>query len=242
MNQQESNARLGAGKNNKSLTDELFRKPIGLEEWPSFYQLTELDDPDPHYYKGWKDGVLQPAFHWCYFAEITAPRYHPFRTSILVKDLDGFEHPIIFYVYDEIPGFPHPFAPAFQAGYTIAILYAERKVFMDSTEGIRQENEEFKVFKCSLQSLYDEHRKLELPSKECFWCGKRDGTKLSFCGKCKLACYCGTECQMLHWKKVHKGLCHDMKLLKNLLVLLKQPFRRFSSFSMLNSVLQKSFY
>ncbi len=203
-------------------------------KWPSFHELTEEEEPHVHYYTGWEEGVLVPAFHWCYVAEITAPQYHPLRPSPLVKDHTGKEHPIVFYISDDLARSHKPFQE-FKVGYTIAILYAKRKQLMDLSEGIRQENTEFKIFKCSLEKLIQESKKLELSSKECFACGKKD-VKLLTCGKCKLVWYCGTDCQKSHWKHVHKSLCEDMKLLKNLVLLLTKPFQEFSSFKALESM------
>ena len=202
---------------------------MNSKEWPSFYQLTEYESPHVHYFNGWDSDCLTPAFHWCYLAEITEPRYHPFRTSVIVKDNVGTEHPIIFYYYDEIPGFRNPFAPKFKVGHTIAILYAERKTFMDLSEGIRQESEEFKVFPCSLEKLLFEIKNVSLKDS-CYSCGKKD-LKLSVCGNCKLSSYCGKDCQKRHWNFVHRDLCQYMKLLDTLVVLMKKPFQSHYSFS-----------
>ncbi|KAL0489408.1 ubiquitin carboxyl-terminal hydrolase [Acrasis kona] len=39
----------------------------------------------------------------------------------------------------------------------------------------------------------------------CANCGKKDVK--SRCSQCKFACYCSKECQVSHWKKVHKSEC-----------------------------------
>ena len=51
------------------------------------------------------------------------------------------------------------------------------------------------------------YRKRELPldtKKSCSWCGNQK--KLQVCSGCKVARYCGTQCQKAH-RKEHKGLC-----------------------------------
>lgn len=204
-----------------------------LKDWPSFFELTEHYDPSTFYYTGWDEGILTPRIHWCYFAEITMANYHPFRPSVLVKDRDGNEHPIIFYLDngEVLPGYPHDF----KVGHTLALLYPSRKMFMDMSEGIRLEDTDYKIFKCSRKQLMIESKKLESGSgsvKGCSSCGKND-LKLSACGRCKLVWYCGQDCQLNHWKEVHQGLCPDMKLLKILIALLKTPFDGFTRFSLL---------
>ena len=119
----------------------------------------------------------------------------------------------------------------------MAILYAEKKYFMDSSQGIRMEDYNFKVFKCSLPKLIEVGKKLE-PSatKDCHKCGKKQGepgVQLLGCGKCKLAFYCSKECQASHWRDVHRGLCGDMTLLKRLVLLLHSPFADWTSFHQL---------
>lgn len=83
----------------------------------------------------------------------------------------------------------------------MAILYAERKTFMDMTEGIRLEDMNFKVFKCSLRDLQSESKKLH--ANQCYGCQKKND-KFLRCGKCRIAMYCSKDCQVDHWK-LHKG-------------------------------------
>jgi len=44
--------------------------------------------------------------------------------------------------------------------------------------------------------------------KACYRCSSLESvtTKFKFCGRCKEACYCSTECQRLHWKE-HRITC-----------------------------------
>jgi hypothetical protein len=208
------------------------KMPMERENFPSFYELSEIDQPYLEYYSGWDTGYLQPKFNWCYFAEITLTNYHPFRPSIIVKDWKGKEHPIIFYL-DDVPGLSNPFFPGeqFKVGQTICLLYAERKTFMDLSEGIRKEDSDFYIFKCALDQLIKVASMIQSRAG-CLSCGK-DNIKLLQCGKCKLAAYCGKECQKTDWK-VHKNICPDMPMLKKLMELLKSRFEEFCSFQRLN--------
>jgi len=43
----------------------------------------------------------------------------------------------------------------------------------------------------------------------CANCGGGDAKKLQACGRCKVAKYCGVECQKANWKH-HKGMCKQM--------------------------------
>ncbi|KAK7707763.1 hypothetical protein SLS63_013683 [Diaporthe eres] len=62
-----------------------------------------------------------------------------------------------------------------------------------------------------------EHYKPETPRTfcelSCYHCGKIEadlGKKLSRCARCKVASYCGQDCQKAHWK-AHKPSCFDHK-------------------------------
>lgn len=80
----------------------------------------------------------------------------------------------------------------------MVILYAEKKVYDDGRQGIRQENlDTCAVFRAPLKKVQQEAHKLldnadacavqEL--EECFSCAKKI-ENLSRCSKCKLAKYC----------------------------------------------------
>ena len=206
---------------------------IGLEEskvCPSFADLTDLNDPSVYYFKGWDTGYLKPAMNWCYLAEIETPDYHPFRPSAFVKDCRGERHPVIFYLDQGDLLFAQN-KLNFQAGHTMALLYAEKKTFMDLSQGVRFEELEFcKVFKCTLSTLVQESKKVN--TEACYMCGKQE-SRLLRCGKCKVSLYCGKDCQTTHWK-THKLLCTDMKILRNLVDLVHSPFKRAVSFNSLS--------
>ena len=43
-----------------------------------------------------------------------------------------------------------------------------------------------------------------------YFCRSDDASQLKFCGTCRMACYCGAECQQGDWK-VHKLLHREIK-------------------------------
>ncbi len=86
-----------------------------------------------------------------------------------------------------------------QPGNTMAILYAERKTFLDLSEGVREEDlDSCYIFKANIQDVFNEANKLlkdaDLRSSknlvlECFGCGLKTD-KILRCSNCHLAKYC----------------------------------------------------
>jgi hypothetical protein len=60
--------------------------------YPSFEALTDENDPSMDYYDGWDVGCVEPSRNWCYLAD------HPMRPSALVRDREGKEHLIVYYL------------------------------------------------------------------------------------------------------------------------------------------------
>ncbi|SMQ53184.1 unnamed protein product [Zymoseptoria tritici ST99CH_3D7] len=52
--------------------------------------------------------------------------------------------------------------------------------------------------------------------KKCEFCGEAgsEETVLQACGRCRITLYCDRECQVLHWKKVHKKECKGKAKMK----------------------------
>ena len=197
---------------------------IGLEEsiyCPSFDDLSDEYEPRILY--------LAANFNWCYLAEVVKDMGYS-RPLALVKDLDGEQHLIAFYL-DNTTSRQVLESMRFNTGETIALLYPQRKTFLDGQKGIRVETPDYKVFKCSRSTLVAESQKFQ--SNACFACGK-ENEKLSRCGKCKIAAYCGKECQTSHWS-IHKSLCPDQKVLKNLVNLIKSPMTEKYTFKKLET-------
>lgn len=194
--------------------------------FPPYCLLSNINDPSMIYYE-FKGYSCTPKLNWCFLAEMEGP-FHFSRPSSILKTRYGESTRVVFY-HDN---YEVPFTFSFndlQKGYTIAILYGEWKTFMDMTDGIRQEDlDSVYVFKMSLKNLLKES-KLHL-KQCCFVCGETD--KLSRCSKCQFAFYCGKDCQKSHWN-THKHVCRDMKVLKNLMESIQNPFNGFLSFKQL---------
>ncbi len=86
-----------------------------------------------------------------------------------------------------------------ESGNTMAILYAERKTFLDLSEGVREENlDSCYIFKSNIQDVFKEANKLlkdadlrsaNISQLECFGCGIKTD-KILRCANCHLAKYC----------------------------------------------------
>ena len=58
---------------------------------------------------------------------------------------------------------------------------------------------------CSQEQL---NRLLDVTGKACHGCGKlSNGAKFNHCKTCKMAAYCGHECQLEHWRRAHRAEC-----------------------------------
>ncbi|ETM01303.1 hypothetical protein L917_02093 [Phytophthora nicotianae] len=77
------------------------------------------------------------------------------------------------------------------------------------------------VLKCSSQALAFElcqlrHNKYMENGMLCAACGDPPyfGEGLSACGACKAVKYCSSDCQRVHWKRVHRHMCKQTSLLR----------------------------
>lgn len=217
--------------------------------YPTFELLSHVRKPSENYYKDDGKDMLEPTRNWCYLADITMPGYHPLRPSAVVKDSAGHQHPLIFYLDNDFPdsdsdnsdtdsddSHVDAVLDSLVPGNTVAVLYAEKKTFMNMAEGIRVPVEDTNyvyVFRCDRKTVVSEMEKDE-KYQGCFACGKKpeaSGPALSRCAKCRMAMYCGRECQIAHWNRAHKRLCGDMKVLRALHKLMNSPFRGFKDFN-----------
>ena len=203
--------------------------------YPTFDILSDYNEPSMDFYTGWDSGCLTPSRNWCYMADIIMDGVH-IRPSAIVMDSAGEEHLVCFYLDDAKSG--DTIAEAMKPGYTLALLFAERKTFMDLQEGIRVEDTtSAKVFKAPLEEVMAEIKRMRQPKSCCFGCGSHTNpeTPLKRCAACHIANYCSRECQLKHWKSGHKGLCPDMSILRSLDEYLHEPFRKFKSFDELTA-------
>lgn len=49
----------------------------------------------------------------------------------------------------------------------------------------------------------------------CNWCRELCNS-VKFCGDCRVACYCSTECQTRHWEKFHHTICKNLSRVKDI--------------------------
>ena len=131
--------------------------------YPPYSELSPEDEyPSLEYYND-DGGYCTPKRHWCLVAEIV--ENHTFmrhRQHLILRtrlSLDRFQ--LVFYL-DKEPASTDSFNyDQLKVGNTICVLYAERKRFLDGTQGIRQESADcVHVFKAPLHIVHEEAKKL----------------------------------------------------------------------------------
>jgi hypothetical protein len=195
--------------------------------FPSFEMMSEYDDPSMLYYEMGGMG-FQPARHWATLIEITHDLTFA-RPGCC--GLNQFGERISVHFYHDNDEKPVSFKwSQLKPGNTLAIMYPEKKQFLDGTEGIREESlDSCYIFNSSLKNVQDEAQRLMhaadveanvnvKESPECFGCGLKK-EKLMQCSACKHASYCSKECQVKAWKDGHKYLCKQSEMLLRLAVL-----------------------
>ena len=204
--------------------------------FPSFADLPHENELDLTYYKEAGDDSFAPSRHWVLFGEITSNDAF-MRPEVRLRTLSGEQGVNVIWYLDngeENPtrGF-HPIKDR-RLGATLAIMYAHRKMFMDGTEGIRQESlAACYTFMAPLAVVRVEADKLLRGAdvaciggnKECFKCQVADtaAARHKKCGKCGRAAYCSVACQRAHWP-AHKMLCGDAERLLRLAALPRRAF------------------
>ncbi|KAJ4269774.1 hypothetical protein NW762_001442 [Fusarium torreyae] len=178
---------------------------------------------------------FQPNEHWAFLGEIVHIDAL-WRVRLTVKDKAGHRLPIAFYTDDR----GREIAPSMlRVGYTVAILYPEQHGFLDSSVGIRHEDQKLlKVFPVSLDNLMLLSDKMQVYAmladgkRTCHGCNK-DSASLMKCAKCDFFWYCDKDCQTRGW--VENGHKADCKLLrdpdlKGLFLLKWDEFEDYMSF------------
>ncbi|KAF2679583.1 SET domain-containing protein [Lentithecium fluviatile CBS 122367] len=183
------------------------------EIFPSFAALPNSNS-DLDFYKK-VDGTYQPLRHWYFLGEIvdSITLHH---LELELTDIDDKKSSLHFYT----DGRGSELAPAqIQKGYTVAVLYAQCRVFTYGDPGIRHEDPQMlKIFPVSLKKLLELNDQVQQFStkvdgiRTCHGCSKKTAS-LNRCGKCSLFWYCDSGCQRTGWnERGHKANC---KLLKH---------------------------
>ena len=104
--------------------------------FPGFMDLPRENTVDLDFYESSDMSTYRPRRHWCFLGEIVDFGML-LRLELKIKDVDGKEIPLYFYT----DGRGSELAPAqVQKGHTVAILYAQRHVFVYGDPGIRHED------------------------------------------------------------------------------------------------------
>lgn len=182
--------------------------------FPPFRNLPWLDQMDETYLStNHPSGLCWPFRHWAFVGEVTR-NCSDLRPRYIVRTHYGEDVLVNYYLdSNEVPAFSFDDV---RLGCTLCIMYAEKKVFLDLSTGIREDDTKSTiVFPTSLDKVSDEGELLKLASESatrvCFGC--RGGDAVKRCAKCHEAWYCSKDCQANHWKSSHRKLCpHTQKL------------------------------
>ncbi|KAF2108247.1 hypothetical protein BDV96DRAFT_504933 [Lophiotrema nucula] len=182
--------------------------------FPGFAALPNSNSVDLEFY-GKVDGTYKPLHYWCFLGEIVdSITLHHLELELM--DVDDKKIPLHF----NTDGRGSELEPAkIQRGHTVAVLYAQRHVFMYGDPGIRHENPQMlKIFPVSLKKLLELNDQVQQFStkvdgtRTCHGCSKK-AESLNRCGKCSLFWYCDNGCQRIGWNE--RGHKADCKLLKD---------------------------
>ena len=164
--------------------------------FPSLDFISNYDEPSTLYHN--YGDVIFPSRHWATYIEIKRDM-SPMRPGVIGFNQYGDKVQVHF--YHDNGAKPTTFTwDNLKTGYTMAILYPEKKQFMfGGTQGIRlEELDRCFIFKASLETVQKEAQKLlsdaDMAAEgalelECFGCATKKAS-LSYCGACKLAKYC----------------------------------------------------
>jgi hypothetical protein len=205
---------------------------------PRFFPLKlndigDINNPSENHYII-KEFKMTPSVHWTFLVEVVSYEHCNFhsRPEILCKDIDGHEFNAIGYFEEDMFGrrnywWDTEVSRTIKPSNVLAIRYAESKLFMDTTRGIRIEDRHVKMirgFPITLDTLLKTADKLfqrKASSAHSCWCecGKieEEGVKLLKCGRCKEALYFSKECQVSNWKSQHKKECKIILIIKELI-------------------------
>ena len=166
----------------------------------SLSELGDINDPSMDHYDDFSIGALSPAVHWTFLCEVVEYTHVNIagRPQILCRDSAGKMFNVIGYFEGLGPlrrneEFDRVIAPRIVAGNVLAIRYAEKKTFMDLTEGIRLEDEHVPYVRTVATSLDNLLTAGDLlvqhcsnPTVACWHCHreKSDDVKLLKCGSC----------------------------------------------------------
>ncbi|KAJ4373764.1 hypothetical protein N0V83_002503 [Neocucurbitaria cava] len=123
------------GKSNKLGQSGLLTDLHNREIFPGFTALPSSNPLDMKFYEV-VDGTYQPLRHWCFLGEITdyTTLHH---LELELTDIDEKKIPLHFYTDSR----GSELVPAqIQKGYTVAVLYAQRRAFTYGDPGIRHED------------------------------------------------------------------------------------------------------
>ena len=183
--------------------------------FPRFQDLPEENDINEDYYHLNKYGIYEPKCHWCFLGEISnndTSQCAFLRNTTKVRDIDGKIIPVAFYHSEGTMEFNE-----FSIGSTLCLRYASSHHFLDMQVGIREESLSFcMVIPASIATLIEISDFNPDKRLTCWTCGCGESSSLMKCGRCRVALYCGKECQVSDWTLRHKKWCKALPKYKKL--------------------------
>lgn len=187
-----------------------------------------------------KKDNFEPLRHWATLVQITEDLTSKENDIICCSVYNQFGERFDVHFFPHKGEEPETFKwSQMKPGSTMAILYPEKKPFLNLRWGIKQNDlDTVFIFDTSLKKVQDEAERLlqsadlgpnSKETSECFSCGIK--ADLSRCASCKLAKYCSKECQTKAWKSGHKKLCKQADVLLRLALLPRHKFETHFSFN-----------
>ncbi|KAF8665034.1 hypothetical protein AX16_000646 [Volvariella volvacea WC 439] len=189
--------------------------PLNLRDKNAFPPFLALpDDPayghDPNYYDVDPDtDESLPFRHWCFLGEIVKDIDPPSKLSYTVRDVEGYEVEVRFNVRGR--EFKQVIAKC-KPGSTLAVMYAEHRVYSNNYVGIELEELDWTVV---LPQKLDEVLEIGDRLNDLSVCATCQQEAKLKCVQCKMP-YCGKECQVSDWKVRHKRECTTAQALTRL--------------------------
>lgn len=204
-------------KREKPTKPEEMEQPADLRNRDMFLGFSALpnSEKDSDFFEV-VNGTYQPLRYWCFLGEITdSVVLHHLELELM--DVDDKKIPLHFYTAGRGSEFT---AAQIQKGYTVAVLYGKRRVFMHGNPGIRHQDPKLlkvriahpygetslgalmkfgvtKIFPIPLKELLELSDRVQQFSlktdgiRTCHGCSKK-AASLNRCGRCSLFWYCGS--------------------------------------------------
>lgn len=164
----------------------------------SFADLPYLHGNDPRFFITTANDIYERRQNWIFYAEIVDNS----TACIRVMDANNVKCFVAFFPKEGSFDFTK-----LKLHHTLVIECAEKKCFMDSTEGVSVENlNSVQVLPMTMAQVLEMDRMFMAKEiqRPCWACANRCKYK---CQGCHLALYCSASCQQSDWANGHQKYC-----------------------------------